>query len=63
MSTHFNKPTNKAVKAILMRSNTSVALPYIRQILMAHFKEQTEALLLQADVSVTNIYIHLCLSL
>ncbi|XP_035247614.1 uncharacterized protein LOC118213074 [Anguilla anguilla] len=32
-------PTNSEVKAVLTRSNTSVAAPYVLLVLMAHFKE------------------------
>ncbi|KAL6480035.1 hypothetical protein MHYP_G00110680 [Metynnis hypsauchen] len=37
------------VKAALTRSKSSVAVPYVLQVLLAHFKEQTESLILQAD--------------
>ncbi|KAL6477862.1 hypothetical protein MHYP_G00136970 [Metynnis hypsauchen] len=46
-------PTNSEVKAALTRSKSSVAVPYVLQVLLAHFKEQTESLILQADVCVT----------
>lgn len=49
------KPTNDEVKAVLSRNN-SVTAPYILQLLMAHFKEQMDSLIVHADVSISQCH-------
>lgn len=48
------KPSNDAMKKILSCGN-SLTFPFILDLLMAHFKETRNALLLEADVSVTGV--------
>ncbi|XP_036416694.1 uncharacterized protein LOC118800543 [Colossoma macropomum] len=48
------KPTNDEVRAILLKSGQESSLvPCILLLLMAHFKEKSESLLLEADVAAT----------
>ncbi|KAL6456509.1 hypothetical protein MHYP_G00350530 [Metynnis hypsauchen] len=48
------KPTNNEVRAILLKSGQESSLvPCILLLLMAHFKEKSESLLLKADVAAT----------
>lgn len=43
-------PTNDDVKAVLFRTDCSVTVSNILQVLMAHFKEPLDALIIQTDV-------------
>ncbi|KAK0134928.1 Protein ALP1-like [Merluccius polli] len=56
-------PTNVDVKAVLFKTDCSVTVPNILQVLMAHFKEPLDALIIQTDVSATPAIVQLTVTL
>ncbi|KAK0155310.1 Sterile alpha motif domain-containing protein 3 [Merluccius polli] len=56
-------PTNDDVKAVLFKTDCSVTVPNILQVLMAHFKEPLDALIIQTDVSATPAIVQLTVTL
>lgn len=46
-----SKPTNKDVKTVLSQSEDAEVALHVVQLLMAHFRETTDGLILLADVS------------
>ncbi|XP_029907498.1 uncharacterized protein LOC115359266 [Myripristis murdjan] len=56
-------PTNDDVKAVLSSTDCSVTVSNILQVLMAHFKEPLDALIIQTDVSATPAIVQLTVTL
>ncbi|XP_036973995.1 uncharacterized protein LOC119030475 isoform X2 [Acanthopagrus latus] len=56
-------PTNADVKAVLYRSDCSVTALNILPVLMAHFKEPLDALIIETDVSATPAIVQMTVSL
>ncbi|KAJ8364568.1 hypothetical protein SKAU_G00133990 [Synaphobranchus kaupii] len=56
-------PTNDDVKAVLYKTDCSMTASNILQVLMAHFKEPLDALIIQSDVSATPAIVQLTVPL